>query len=273
MLKEPVPITMGSASFVAKELSGVIVNALWFPPTLHLQPHTHERPVFGVMLDGSMRGRLGCRRYECARHTVFTEPAGERHDNYFGQRGGRIIAVLPDTTEADAFAPFAALLRGPSQFRHTQVVGMAARVLQEMTEPDSLSLLAVEALVFEMFIAASRSGQRRASPGAPPAWLVRARELLHDHALEPLRLNDLASVCGVHPRHLNRRFRFHFGASIAQYVRALRLDWTADRLRSSTLSLSELALKAGFADQSHFTRAFRRHMGMTPGEFRRQLRS
>lgn len=271
MLTEPVPITMGSASFVAKELSGVIVNALCFPPTLHLQPHTHDRPVFGVMLDGSMRGRLGHRRYECARHTVFTEPAGERHDNYFGKRGGRIIAVLPDTTSEDAFGPFSRLLGKPSHFRQAQVVGMAARVLQEMTTPDSLSLLAVEALVFEMFIAAARSEHRRTNENTPPVWLVRARETLHDRALEPLRLSDLAGECGVHPRHLTRRFRYHFGVSIAQYVRVLRLDWSAARLRSSTLSLSEIALKAGFADQSHFTRAFRRHIGLTPGAFRRQL--
>jgi AraC family transcriptional regulator len=272
MMTEPVPITMGSASFVARELHGVMVNALWFPPALHLQPHTHDRPVFGVMLDGAMRGRLGQRRYECTRRTVFTEPAGELHDNFFQHQGARIIAVLPDTTTLEDFAPFSKLLGKPSHFRHSQVVHMATRVLQEMTSPDSLSLLAVEALVFEMFIAAARFGERKGGASGPPPWLVRVREMLHDRFLEPLRLNQLAHESGVHTRHLTRRFRAHFGVSIASYVRALRLDWCADQLRGGSLSLSEIAFKAGFADQSHFTRAFRRHLGISPGAFRKTFK-
>jgi AraC family transcriptional regulator len=47
----------------------------------------------------------------------------------------------------------------------------------------------------------------------------------------------------------------------------LRLEWAAARL-SEERSLAQIALEAGFADQSHFTRAFRRHFGVTPGRYR-----
>ncbi len=268
MALDLVPVTMGSPRFVARELNGIAVRALWFPPTLHLVPHTHEEPVFGVMLHGSMRGHLGRRRYDCPVDTVFTEPAGEPHDNYFERQGGRVMALLPDTTRSDLFGPFSELLGRPSHFRNAQVVASARRMQQEMATPDALSVLAVETLAFEMLIAATRM-QREPERPAAPAWLERLRDMLHDRALERLLLSDLARECDVHPRHLTRLFRQCYGTSIAAYVRTLRLHWAATQLRGGRASLSDIAFRAGFADQSHFTRVFRRHMGCTPGEMRR----
>jgi AraC family transcriptional regulator len=73
----------------------------------------------------------------------------------------------------------------------------------------------------------------------------------------------------VHPAHLSRAFRTYFKVSVGSYVRRLRLDWAREELARSTTSLATVALAAGFADQSHFTRAFKRHTGLTPQRFRR----
>ena len=56
------------------------------------------------------------------------------------------------------------------------------------------------------------------------------------------------------------------------YVRRLRLNWAAAELARSDASLAQTALAAGFADQSHFTRAFRRYTGFTPSAYRRTRR-
>jgi AraC family transcriptional regulator len=55
-------------------------------------------------------------------------------------------------------------------------------------------------------------------------------------------------------------------------VRRLRVDWALRELSTSARSLSEIALDAGFADQSHFTRVFKRQVGVSPGAFRRSAR-
>jgi AraC-like DNA-binding protein len=52
-------------------------------------------------------------------------------------------------------------------------------------------------------------------------------------------------------------------------VRTLRLEWVAARLLESEQSLAGLALAAGFADQSHLTRAFKQYSGLTPQAYRR----
>jgi AraC family transcriptional regulator len=68
-------------------------------------------------------------------------------------------------------------------------------------------------------------------------------------------------------------FRQQYGCTVGDYVRKLRLDFASRQLATSSASLAAIALAAGFADQSHFTKAFRRASGMTPAEWRRHFRS
>jgi AraC family transcriptional regulator len=75
----------------------------------------------------------------------------------------------------------------------------------------------------------------------------------------------------VHPAHLSRAFRTHFKVSLGSYLRRLRLDWAREQLVHSAASLASVALAAGFADQSHFTRAFKRYTGLTPNTYRRTI--
>jgi transcriptional regulator GlxA family with amidase domain len=57
--------------------------------------------------------------------------------------------------------------------------------------------------------------------------------------------------------------------TLGSYVRGLRLEWVAARLLGSEESLASIALAAGFADQSHLTRAFKAYSGLTPQIYRR----
>ena len=107
--------------------------------------------------------------------------------------------------------------------------------------------------------------------GAPPRWLGVARELLRERCGEEVTVGEVARACGVHPVHLARAFRRHFGASPGAYLRRCRLERAAARLRDARESLGEVALRSGFADQSHLTTAFRRAHGVTPAEYRRLL--
>jgi AraC family transcriptional regulator len=71
---------------------------------------------------------------------------------------------------------------------------------------------------------------------------------------------------------LAREFRACHGMSVGEYGRRVRLSWAATELVSGDRSLAEVAAEAGFADQSHFTRLFKRHVGTTPARYRRDAR-
>jgi AraC family transcriptional regulator len=72
--------------------------------------------------------------------------------------------------------------------------------------------------------------------------------------------------------HLARVFSLKYGTPVGTYVRGLRLNWAAARLADSEDTIAQIASEAGFFDQSHFTRTFRRHFGLTPQAYRRAVR-
>ncbi len=107
----------------------------------------------------------------------------------------------------------------------------------------------------------------------PSPWLLQARDLLHDRFSEDLSLSEVAAAVGVHPVHLARVFRKEYGCTLGDYIRKLRVEFACRKLANSETPLAQIALLSGYSDQSHFSNAFRRQMGMTPGEFRRTFRS
>ena len=104
----------------------------------------------------------------------------------------------------------------------------------------------------------------------------RAREIVHVHVeangSEALTLSVLAQTAGVHASHFARTFRKVHGRTLGEYVRALRVERAAREIADTDAPLSEVSLRFGFFDQSHFAHVFRRHMGMTPGDFRARSR-
>lgn len=94
------------------------------------------------------------------------------------------------------------------------------------------------------------------------------RERLEALPLEQPTAAELAKSARVDPGELARAFRAHYGEGLGDYARRLRLEWAAVQLARTDTALARLAAEAGFADQSHFTRAFKRRYGLAPGQYR-----
>jgi AraC family transcriptional regulator len=265
-----VPVTMGSPRFRSVELDGFGVTEAWFPAREVLPRHVHDRACVAVMLDGSFDLRFSGKSYHCSPATVFTEPAGESHANFMEAGGAHVVVVQPDPARTELLRPFSVLLGRTTHRHHPGMAERALRLVRELDPVDDLSALAAEGIVLEMMVGLARldSGTNR----GPPRWLLRAQELLHARFAEPIRACEIAAAVGVHPAHLARGFRTHFKLSMGSYVRRLRLDWAARELAGTDISLAAVALAAGFADQSHFTRFFRRHTGLTPSVYRQMMR-
>jgi AraC-like DNA-binding protein len=117
-------------------------------------------------------------------------------------------------------------------------------------------------------VAETSRNSTRASTGKFPLWLEQARESLHAQFSEKLSLTNVARAVGVHPVYLSSEFRRRYGTTIGEYVRQLRIESACCQLSSSDAPLVEVALSAGFASQSHFSRVFKRLTGMTPAQYR-----
>lgn len=100
----------------------------------------------------------------------------------------------------------------------------------------------------------------------------RAMELLDASLDGDLSMGQLAVECGLSTRHFARAFRQSMGMPPHRYLLKRRIERAKHLLERGALSLPEIALACGFADQSHFTRVFHASAGIPPGQWRR-LRS
>lgn len=98
-----------------------------------------------------------------------------------------------------------------------------------------------------------------------------------DHVLAnlemPIRVEDLASVTRLSTSHFSRAFKLSFNVPPHAYIMALRLARARALMLESDEQMSQIAAACGFADQAHFSRAFRRKVGCAPGLWRRERRS
>jgi AraC family transcriptional regulator len=268
MSSQYVPVHMGSPRFDVVEVGGFRVTDAWFPAGEVLPPHVHERPIFATMLSGSFLDTFRSVTHECAPSTVFTEPAGERHANHIQNAGAHVLVIQPDPVETDRLRPVSRFWEEIHCFRHGDIADRARRLSGEVRSPDAVSPIAIEALILEMLALAARSDDGNGQTGSPPAWLERARDLVHDRFREKLRIEDVATAVDVHPSHLAKTFRTHFHVSLGTYIRGLRIEWATRQVAETGEPLSAIAARAGFADQSHFTREFRKRNGLPPQRYR-----
>lgn len=104
------------------------------------------------------------------------------------------------------------------------------------------------------------------------AQVARLREFIRDNVAAELSLVDLAKVAGVSTAHFASMFRDTLGVTPHRYVLGERIGAARRLLAMTQTSLIEVALATGFSSQSHFTTAFARDTGVTPGVYRQRVR-
>ena len=91
---------------------------------------------------------------------------------------------------------------------------------------------------------------------------------IREHISEPLDRETLASIAGFSIPHFHRVFTAHVGESAISYIRRLRLERAARKLRMGAVDITEVALAAGYDTHAAFSKAFKQQFGLSPSEFR-----
>lgn len=114
------------------------------------------------------------------------------------------------------------------------------------------------------------SEREAATPADSP--LSTAIRYISQHYADRITNEDLAKACGLSVRAFERQFQAAYQTSPHDYLRGLRVRMSCSALVFSRKSLAEVATEFGFADQSHFTKEFRRIMSETPRGYRTRFR-
>lgn len=230
--------------------------------------HTHVEARFVLQLKGMTKHEVRQETRLVTPSTLLFIPAGEPHADCFLKDSDAFILGLEDhwLSRYQQIVPF---LRTPALFQKDTAATLALRMSREAAAPDNLSPLMLDGLALELLTAIARTTSPTET--AVPRWLRQAQEMLHDQFTEDLSMEALAQAAGVHPAHLMRTFRQHYRVTIGEYVRKLRIEHACTLLASSDLTVTQIAHTVGFHQQSHFCRAFKAQLGVTPSEFQKRI--
>jgi AraC family transcriptional regulator len=122
---------------------------------------------------------------------------------------------------------------------------------------------------FDFHRVARGEGPMRNPRGLSARRLKAVLGYIREHLHSALTLRELAAVAHLSPYHFARRFKESTGLPPHQYIIARRIERAQELLRGEEeLTLAQVAARTGFWDQGHFTRHFKRLVGVTPKRFR-----
>lgn len=157
--------------------------------------------------------------------------------------------------------------------RDANVRYLMLRLADEVRHPGFASQILVESIAAQMSVDLLRYGaalpERKIEGGLAPWQLRRIEERLYEIRSSP-SLHELAGLCGVSVRQLTRSFRSARGCSVGAFVVDRQITH-AKRLLAADESVAAVAAALGFSSSSNFCTAFRRSVGMTPGQYRQSL--
>lgn len=230
--------------------------------------HHHDRTSLTLVYQGSLDEVVGSTREEAGPLSLVLKPAGTEHANRVGPEGAATVQIEfgPGFAWDDRSQnPLTWVWThgGPSARRFLDLFATWGRGDEAPSE--------LEDRVFDLLAGLEPPGEP--PRGGQPAWLANVVDELEDTFRRPRSVRALARDAAVHPVTLARAHRRHFGCSITDRRRFLRVREAASMLVSETTSLSSVAFATGFADQPHLTRIFKGQTGLTPGVYRELLQS
>ena len=229
-----------------------------------LPRHSHEHAYFCLNFGGKYTESYGRRRRTCRNGMLVFHPPGECHAEDHDSDVASLNVEL-NGAWMRRIAELVAPLDQPAEFGGDPVAAAGVEILRELRRNDHDSVLAIEGLTFE--ILAASAGARDAVDKRAPRWLRDACDLLNAR-MGAVSLRAIAAEANVHPVHFAATFRRFLGCSVGEYQRRRRFDYARQKLADRDLTLAQIAVDAGFADQSHLTRTFKRFSGITPSRYR-----
>lgn len=191
-----------------------------------------------------------------------------------------ISVNFPEATLLELYSSACAGLaagRGP-QFGlvDAHVVDLVLRLRTQAEGQDYFGAVYVQSLSLALasYVSARYGEAARSEPTARPATLSSTQKNQIERFVESelssnFGLVDLATLVGYSPDHFARLFKHCFQQSPYQYVLSRRIERAMTMLRDDDLPIAEIAAACGFSNQGHFTTAFKRRTGTTPGAYRR----
>jgi len=257
-----------TATYLGNTSTTCLANGIWTSETCYtpenlpnVSLHAHANPHVTMLLAGATlekRRQTSC--YRRAGEAVFFH-AGEPHQNSETMPGSRNfnIEFAPDFFEAYHIGEAHI---GEAINNNPIAALVFLRAYHHFSQHDHFAGDSITMAIFSLLSTQAKICNQ------PPKWVLQIFELLQDRWNEHVSLQELSMETGVHPVTISRYFPRYFGGTLSDYMRKLRVANTLSMIKNTPYTLTRIAHEAGFADQAHFTNAFKEVTGFLPKEYR-----
>ena len=265
--------------------NGIALESFSDVPGVSIPDHDHPTHFLNLLTHGNIRAQWTTegrsRSADNSPGTIYVLPAGTRDRLTWSGPTTRIIVVMEPGFLARSFENTAHLkeveltTHWNLRDRHIQSLMLALHADLEDGSPagplygESLGMALATYLVRRYSVHNSAKPDYRGS--LPTTRLNRTLEYINQNLTRDLRLWELAQIAGMSPNYFCELFKASTGMPPYQYILRCRIERAKQYLRDPKMTLSCAAAAAGFADQSHFTKVFRRIVGVTPLTFRGKI--
>lgn len=275
--------TLSSLSSKEAGWDGIAMESFSDVPPVAIPDHEHPTHFINLLIKGNITaewtvgGKTGIADHGPG--TIYMLPAGTRDRLTWSGTTSRIVLVMEPrflTRSMEQTAHLHDLELIPQwnlRDRHIQSLILALHAdLQDGSPAGPLygESLAVALGHYLIRRHSTRIGRSATSIQGemPSVRLNRVVEFMNENLARDLRLSELAQVAGMSPHYFCQLFKQSTGYTAYQYVLRQRIDRAKQYLRDPKITLAVASAATGFADQSHFTKVFRRMVGLTPTQFR-----
>lgn len=227
--------------------------------------HYHENPYFMFVLSGNMLDVNKKKRTNCPQGSLLFHNWQDPHLNTRESPHARGFHIELDRNWYVNNQLDISLWEGSSLVQNPRLYQTLAKLYYEFKVQDPYSNLAMELLLLQL--CEGMDHEYTANSSIEPGWMDNLREILNQSDV-PRTLTTLSDELGVHPVHLSRSIPKYLSLNLGDFLRQQKLKKALPYLLDKTYSLTEVAYISGFADQSHFTKTFKKYFQMTPKKYR-----
>jgi len=226
--------------------------------------HFHENPYFMYVLQGNLYDVSKKHHMTCPPGSFLLHNWQEPHFNSKVSKHARGFHIEFEKKWFEKNDINIELWEGSQLIKNPKLHHILAKLYAEFKCADAYTDISCELLVAEL--CENIEKEKVYLCEKHPAWLSALIEIIHFNH-EPFSLTSLSEQLGIHPGHLSRAIPKYFATTLGDYIRQVKVKMAINWMLSSKKSLFDISYECGFSDQSHFSRTFKRYMGMSPKAF------
>lgn len=261
-------IELKRGDYLGSNKKSFLADGVILSETIYINPvfqgwHNHENTHITLLIAGGNKEQRRSKETEATPGNILFYHSGEQHRNDHTLYPSKNINVEIEESFfkryeiQESAINIAAINRPDTKFAILRAYREHSYVLTNNT-------IAVHSLLLSLCSISDHLANNKI-----PSWFGLLKEILNDHWNETLTLDQLSKTINIHPVTISKAFPRYFNCTLSTYLRKIRIDRALTLLKTTDMSLTQVAYFCGFFDQSHFIRTFKAATGFLPKTFKK----